>query len=55
MLEQAGAKREMGEAQQSTADRNAILDELEAWLADFYGVAKLALRDKPDSLQKMGL
>ena len=42
------------EAQQATADRNAVLDELDEWLAEFRTVAKLALADRPQQLEALG-
>lgn len=46
---------ERGEAQQATKERDAALDALEQWLADFKVVAAIALRDNPQWIEKLGL
>jgi hypothetical protein len=45
----------MGEAQQSTKDRDEALDRMEDWFADFKAIARIALEDKPQLLEKMGI
>jgi len=47
--------RETGEAQQATVDRDEKLDELQDWVNVYKSVAKLALMDKPQLLEKLGL
>ncbi|MGQ1891580.1 hypothetical protein ACT29H_14160 [Thermophagus sp. OGC60D27] len=47
--------RETGEAQQATVDRDQKLDELQDWINVYKSVAKLALMDKPQLLEKLGL
>lgn len=52
MMQQA---RESGEAQQATVDRDKKIDELEDWVNLYKSVAKLALADQPQLLEKLGL
>ncbi|RQW04465.1 hypothetical protein EH223_07250 [candidate division KSB1 bacterium] len=51
----AAQQKEKGEAQQATKQRDAALDDLEQWLADFKVVAMIALRDHPQWIEKLGL
>jgi hypothetical protein len=51
----AAHKKEMGEAQESTAVRDAKLADLDNWMSDFIGIIYIALKAKPDSLKKLGL
>ena len=46
---------EKGEAQQSTKDRNAILDQLQEWSNDYSEIAKIALKAKPQLLEVLGI
>jgi hypothetical protein len=48
-------KKEMGDAVNSTTVRDSKMEELDSWMADFIGIARLALQDEPDSLSKLGL
>ena len=45
----------MGKAQQSTKDRDYALDKLANWLSDFIAIARIALEDRPQLLEKMGI
>ncbi|MBK6325234.1 MAG: hypothetical protein KA362_11155 [Chloroflexi bacterium] len=45
---------EKGDAQKATQLRDAKLDELDDWLADFKAVAEVALADDAQQLEKMG-
>ena len=45
---------EKGDAQKATQLRDAKLDELNDWLADFKAVAEVALADDAQQLEKMG-
>ncbi len=46
---------EMGEAQQATKDRNAKMEELRNFCRDLTDVAQIALSDKPQLLEKLGV
>jgi hypothetical protein len=48
-------KREMGEAQMSTAIRDDLLEELDDWMSDFLGIARIALADQPEAKKKLGI
>jgi hypothetical protein len=45
---------EKGDAQQSTKTRDAAMDALDDWLADFKQIAIAALSDAPQQLEKLG-
>jgi hypothetical protein len=49
-----GQEREKGEAQAATKARDALLAELDEWLADFKAVAQVALADSPQQLEMLG-
>ncbi len=46
--------REMGEAQRATQARDAAIDELSEWMAEFKIVAKIALAGDPQMLEALG-
>ncbi len=46
--------KEMGEAQEATELRDAKMDELDDWMSDFKAVARVALEDNPQWLEKLG-
>jgi len=48
-------KKESGEAQQATLTRDKAADELDDWLSDYKALAKIALEDKPQLLEKLGI
>ncbi len=48
-------KKEKGEAQQTTVDRDTAIDNMEEWLADFLSIARIALEERPQLLEKMGV
>ena len=48
-------KQETGEAQEATAVRDEALEDLAAWISDFRAVAKVALAENPQQLEKLGM
>jgi hypothetical protein len=46
---------EKGEAQQSTKDRDQLIDQLCDWYSDFRAIARIALYDKPQLLEALGI
>ena len=48
-------KKEIGEAQQATLTRDTSADALDDWLGDYKAIAKIALEDKPQLLEKLGI
>ncbi|MGQ8336672.1 hypothetical protein ACUNWD_08985 [Sunxiuqinia sp. A32] len=56
-LEQLKSQRsiEEGEAQQATQDRNAKMEELKDYCRDLIAISKIALSDKPQLLEKLGV
>ena len=51
----ADQEREKGEAQASTKLRDKGIEKFDDWMEDFYGVAAIALSDKPQWLEKLGI
>lgn len=48
-------KQEKGKAQESTEQKDLKLKELTQWVADFRAIAKVALADSPQILEKLGI
>ena len=50
----AAQNKERGEAQEATQLRDAKLDELDQWLADYKAIAEIALAASPQQLEQLG-
>ena len=48
-------KTEMGEAQEATRLRDEAADTLQAWYSNFIAIARIALEDKPQYLEMLGI
>lgn len=48
-------KKEMGEAQSATTKRNEVVQLLQDWHNDYIEIAKIALADKPQYLEMLGV
>ncbi len=48
-------KKEKGESEQATRTRDQKLDELAVFISEMRGIAKVALADTPDYLEKLGI
>jgi hypothetical protein len=48
-------KKEKGDSEQATRVRDQKLDELADYLSDLRSIAKVALADTPDYLEKLGI
>ncbi|GIJ96987.1 hypothetical protein CAPN001_15560 [Capnocytophaga stomatis] len=44
-----------GESQQATQDKNKAFADIDKWIREFYAVAKIALEDKPQLLEGIGI
>ena len=55
MLALSRPRKREGEAQQATKDRVAAMDALDEWMSDFVAIARIALEEKPQFLEKLGI
>lgn len=51
----AAQEEEKGEAQQATKTRDEAIDTLDDWLEDFLAIAEVALADRPQLLEALGV
>ncbi len=51
----AAQEQEKGEAQDATQQRNQAIDLLDDWLSDFIAIARIALEDRPQLLEVLGI
>ncbi len=54
-LKLAAQLKEKGEAQQATVDRDFAFDDLQEWMSEFIAIAHIALEDKPQHLEMLGI
>ncbi len=47
--------KEAGESQEATKSKDASFAEMDIWMSDFYTVAKIAMEDKPQLLESLGI
>ncbi len=51
----AASRKEWGEAQGFTKERDRKMDELAHWVSDFRAICKLAFKAAPDKLKVLGI
>jgi len=55
LLQRADYDKESGESQETTVSKNSSLLELKEWMEDFDAIARIALYDKPQLLEVLGI
>ena len=48
-------KREIGESQEATREKDLAFAKMDDWMSEFYSVAKIAMEDKPQLLESLGM
>jgi hypothetical protein len=51
----AASRQQRGTAQNATSTRNAALTDLEVWMRDLKTIARVALKDRPQLLEQIGV
>lgn len=51
----AAQEKERGEAQQQRVERDVALDKMDDWVSDYIEIARVALADKPQLLEILGI
>ena len=48
-------KREIGESQEATREKDLAFAKMDDWMSEFYSVAKIAMEEKPQLLESLGM
>jgi len=47
--------REEGESQEATSQKNTDIEIIRNWMSEFFAIARIALKNKPQLLEALGL